>query len=46
VQRPFFARFDDKATWLHHLKPAFGEQKWFWEDEYEAMRDERLAVAA
>jgi KamA family protein len=46
VQRPFFARFDDKATWLHHLKPAFGEQKWFWEDEYEAMRDERLAVVA
>lgn len=46
VQRPFFARFDDKATWLHHLKPAFGEKKWFWEDEYEAMRDERLAVAA
>jgi hypothetical protein len=46
VQRPFFARFDEKATWLHHLKPAFGEEKWFWEDEYEAMRDERLAVAA
>ncbi len=46
VQRPFFARYDEQATWLHHLKPAFGEDKWFWEDEYEAMRDDKLAVAA
>ncbi len=45
VQRPFFAKYDDKATWLHHLKPAFGEEKWFWEDEYEAIRTEKLAVA-
>ncbi len=38
VQRPFFARYDEQATWLHHLRPAFGEDKWFWEDEYEAIR--------
>jgi len=46
VQRPFFAKFDDKATWLNHLKPAFGEEKWFWEDEYAALREARLAVPA
>ena len=46
VQRPFFAQFDENATWLHHLKPAFGEQRWFWEDEYEAIRDDKLAAAA
>ena len=45
VQRPFFAKYDEQATWLHHLKPAFGEQKWFWEDEYETLRDDKLALA-
>ena len=34
VQRPFFARFDPEATWLGDLKPAFGEEKFFFEDEY------------
>lgn len=38
VQRPFFARYDEKATWLNHLKPAFGEEKFFFEDEYQAMQ--------
>lgn len=45
VQRPFFAKYDDKATWLDQLVPAFGEDKWFWQDEYEAIRRERLAAA-
>jgi KamA family protein len=31
VQRPFFARFDPNATWLDQLKPAFGEEKFFFE---------------
>lgn len=38
VQRPFFARYDENATWLNHLKPAFGEEKFFYEDEFEAMK--------
>ncbi|MCG8670758.1 MAG: lysine 2,3-aminomutase [Pseudomonadales bacterium] len=38
VQRPFFAKYDDKATWLNHLKPAFGEEKFFFEEEFEAMK--------
>ncbi|WP_028302298.1 KamA family radical SAM protein [Oceanospirillum beijerinckii] len=33
VQRPFFAQYDEKATWLHHLKPAFGAEKFFFEEE-------------
>ena len=32
VQRPFYAKYDEQATWLHHLKPAFGEKKFFFED--------------
>ena len=37
VQRPFFAQFDSKATWLDGLKPAFQQEKFFFENEYEAM---------
>jgi KamA family protein len=36
VQRPFFARYDEEATWLDGLRPAFGEDKFFFEDEYQA----------
>lgn len=32
VQRPFFARYDPEATWLDQLKPAFGEEKFFFEE--------------
>ena len=33
VQRPFFARFDPEATWLDDLRPAFGEERFFFEKE-------------
>ena len=33
-QRLFFAQYDPKATWLNELKPAFGEDKFFFEKEY------------
>lgn len=46
VQRPFFARYDEQATWLDHLRPAFGEEKWFWEDEYAAIRQDKLSSTA
>lgn len=38
VQRPFFARFDGKATWLDQLRPAFGENRFFYELGYREMR--------
>ncbi len=37
VQRPFFAHFDPDATWLDQLKPAFGEEEFFFEPEYRDM---------
>ena len=37
VQRPFFAKYNGEATWLNHLEPAFGEEKFFFEDELAAM---------
>ncbi|MEM6401347.1 MAG: lysine 2,3-aminomutase [Cyanobacteria bacterium P01_D01_bin.116] len=33
--RPFFASFDQSATWLGDLKPAFGESKFFYESNLE-----------
>lgn len=38
VQRPFFAKYDEKATWLNHLEPAFGDQKFFYTDEFEMIK--------
>lgn len=32
VQKPFFAAFDENATWLNDLKPAFGEEHFFFEE--------------
>jgi len=39
VGRPFFAQFDPSATWLNDLRPAFSEQRWFWQDEFDALCD-------
>jgi len=33
VAKSFFAEFDDKATWYTDLKPALGEEKFFFQDE-------------
>jgi KamA family protein len=33
VGRPFFARFDPSATWLDQLRPAFGERRFFFEED-------------
>ncbi len=31
VGRPFFARYDERATWLDDLAPAFGREEFFFE---------------
>ncbi|MDR2918530.1 MAG: lysine 2,3-aminomutase [Tannerella sp.] len=33
VDIPFFAAYDPKATWFNQLKPAFGEEKFFFEEK-------------
>ena len=40
--RPFFAEYNEKAAWLDELKPAFGEEKFFFEDELKNMFHEQL----
>jgi KamA family protein len=32
VHIPFFAAYDPKATWFNQLKPAFGKEKFFFEE--------------
>lgn len=33
VDIPFFAEYDPKATWFNQLKPAFGGEKFFFEED-------------
>lgn len=33
VHIPFFAEYNSKATWMDQLKPAFGEEKFFFEEK-------------
>ncbi len=37
VGKPFFARYDEKATWFTDLKPALGEKEFFFEKEFNRM---------
>lgn len=38
VQRPFFARYNESATWLSDLRPAFGHKEFFFEEEYRSIK--------
>ncbi|MBI1342547.1 MAG: lysine 2,3-aminomutase [Terrimonas sp.] len=44
VARPFFAKYDENAIWLDDLKPAFGEDKFFFEDELKALFNEHISL--
>lgn len=42
----FFAKFDEQATWLDQLQPAFGQKQWPWEAEFQAMREADAAQSS
>lgn len=42
VKQPFFAQYDDSATWLDDLTPALGAENFFYEDELERMIDRKF----
>ncbi len=44
VHRPFFAEYNDRAVWLSELKPAFGEERFFFEDELDRIYHENLGT--
>jgi KamA family protein len=46
VRRPFYAKFDPQATWMDHLKPAFGKEKFFFEMDGEPERRKVIPIAA
>ncbi len=37
IHKVFFAKYDEKASWLNDLKPAFGQEKFFFEDELDSI---------
>lgn len=37
VARPFFSEYDEKAVWYTELKPAFGEENFFFQPELDQM---------
>ena len=37
AKRPFFAKYDNEATWMSDLRPAFGKDKFFYQDELNQM---------
>jgi KamA family protein len=37
VKRPFFAEYDEEAIWIDELKPAFGEENFFFENEFDSL---------
>ena len=45
VNRTFFAKFDEHATWLTDLKPAFGEGSFFFTEALAEMKHDRRAPA-
>lgn len=42
VARPFFAQYDENATWLDELRPAFGEDKFFFQKEIESIYNQSM----
>ncbi|WP_416885424.1 KamA family radical SAM protein [Marinospirillum sp.] len=46
IQRPFFAKYDENATWLNHLEPALGEAAFFYEAEFAQMKQDKQALIA
>jgi L-lysine 2,3-aminomutase len=45
VNRPFFAKFDPKATWLTDMKPAFGETEFFFEKKMGELKSQKRQPA-
>ncbi|MGM0419143.1 MAG: KamA family radical SAM protein [Thermodesulfobacteriota bacterium] len=42
VNKVFFAKFDDKASWLDELVPAFNEKEFFFEQRYNQIKEKKL----
>ena len=37
IKRPFFAKFDPEASWLDDLRPAFGAERFLFDDEMDCL---------
>ena len=41
VKQPFFAKYNENVTWFSELEPAFGKDKFFFEDELNKMLNKK-----
>jgi len=41
VGKPFFAKYDEQATWFDDLEPAFGEREFFFEEDLRRLTNSR-----
>lgn len=46
VNRPFFAQYDPEAIWLDDLQPAFGKERFFFEEEFPLPRARKFRHGA
>lgn len=44
VNKVFYAKYDEKARWITELKPAFGKDKFFYEDILDEIRKARPSL--
>ncbi len=42
VKKPFFAKYDEDASWWTHLEPALGRKKFFFTDELENLLQNKM----
>ena len=46
VGRPFYAKYDERAAWLDHLEPAFGETEFFFERDMRRIKQDPESARA
>lgn len=46
VHKPFFAKYNPDAIWLDDLEPAFGEEQFFFEEQFDKFKDRKAKAAA
>ncbi|MCB9480574.1 MAG: lysine 2,3-aminomutase [Desulfobacteraceae bacterium] len=44
VNKVFFAKYNENASWIDDLEPAFGEKEFFYEKRYSELRNNKINI--
>jgi hypothetical protein len=44
VNKVFFAKYNETASWMDDLEPAFGENEFFFEQKYKEFRNKKIDI--